>query len=239
MSNTRSIDNPVLLAVDTSDVGQARSLMAELYNDIGGVKLGLEFFAARGPEAVRETAPAGRNLFLDLKLHDIPNTVAGAVTSVAGSCMPDLLTIHAQGGSAMIRAAREASEPFGDARPLIIAVTVLTSLDDGDLEAMGIAGGATEQVVRLGRMAIESGADGLVCSPKEIGALREALGPAPILVVPGIRMAGDAAGDQKRIMTPGDAMSAGASYVVVGRSITAAEDRRAAARAVARDAGAR
>lgn len=238
MSDGTPSENPVLLAVDTNDVRQARSVVAELHDEVGGFKLGLEFFAAHGPKGVREAAPAGRRLFLDLKLHDIPNTVAGAVTSAAGACRPDLLTVHAQGGAAMIRAAREAADAFGAARPAIVAVTVLTSLDDADLEAMGVAGGATAQVVRLGRLAVEAGADGLVCSPKEIAPLREALGPDPMLVVPGIRMAGDARGDQKRIMTPRDAMAAGATYIVVGRSITAAEDRRAAAQRVAAEAGA-
>lgn len=234
MSSSRN--NPVLIAVDTGDIQQASTLIRKTSADIGGVKLGKEFFMANGPEGVRKAAPQGVPLFLDLKLHDIPNTVAGAVASTGQSCTPDLLTIHAQGGAAMIRAAREASDTFGDARPRIIAVTVLTSLDEADLRQMGVAGSVEEQVVRLGRMAIDAGADGLVCSPKEIGPLREALGASPILVVPGIRPAGAALGDQKRVMTPRDAVEAGASYIVVGRAITEADDPAVAARSIATEA---
>ena len=228
--------NPVLIAVDTGDLKEAHGLISRTADHVGGVKLGLEFYMANGAEGVRQAAPGGVPLFLDVKLHDIPNTVAGAVHSAAQACTPDLMTIHAQGGSAMIGAAREASEAFGDARPRIIAVTVLTSLDQDDLGQMGIAGSTEDQVVRLGRMAIESGADGLVCSPREIRPLREALGATPILVVPGIRPAGAAVGDQKRVMTPRDAVEAGASYIVVGRAITAADDPAAAAKAVADEA---
>lgn len=234
MSSNRS--NPVLIAVDTGDIQKAADLIRRTAADVGGVKLGKEFFMANGPEGVRKAAPQGVPLFLDLKLHDIPNTVAGAVTSTGQSCTPDLLTIHAQGGPAMIRAAREASDAFGAARPRIIAVTVLTSLDESDLELMGVAGSVEDYVVRLGRMAVDAGADGLVCSPKEIGPLRQALGASPILVVPGIRPAGSAVGDQKRVMTPREAVEAGASYIVVGRAITAADDPAAAARSVAAEA---
>ncbi|WP_416896213.1 MAG: phosphoribosylanthranilate isomerase [Minwuia sp.] len=214
---SRERTNPVLIAIDTGDIRAASGLIAATTDHVGGVKLGLEYYMANGPEGVRKAAPGGVPLFLDVKLHDIPNTVAGAVSSAAQACTPDLMTIHAQGGPAMIRAAREASDAFGDARPRIIAVTVLTSLDDSDLAQMGVAGSTEEQVVRLGRMAVEAGADGLVCSPMEIGPLREALGMTPILVVPGIRPAGSAVGDQKRVMTPREAVEAGASYIVVGQ----------------------
>jgi orotidine-5'-phosphate decarboxylase len=234
MSTNRN--NPVLIAVDTGDIQQASQLIRRTGADVGGVKLGKEFFMSNGPEGVRKAAPQGVPLFLDIKLHDIPNTVAGAVTSTAQSCTPDLLTIHAQGGPAMIRAARDASDAFGDARPRIIAVTVLTSLDQSDLQLMGVSGSVEDHVVRLGRMAIDAGADGLVCSPMEIGPLREALGASPILVVPGIRPAGSAVGDQKRVMTPREAVQAGASYIVVGRAITAADDPAAAAKSIAAEA---
>lgn len=229
-------ENPVLIAVDTGDVNAAGDLIGATAPFVGGVKLGLEFFMANGPDGVRRAAPEGVPLFLDLKLHDIPNTVAGAVQSTAASCAPQLLTIHAQGGAAMIRAARDAAEGFGASRPKIIAVTVLTSLDDADLAATGIGAGVEEQVLRLGRLAIESGADGLVCSPREVAALRSALGPDPVLVVPGIRPAGAAVGDQKRVMTPRQAVEAGASYIVVGRAITSADDPARAARAIADEA---
>ncbi|WP_417516428.1 orotidine-5'-phosphate decarboxylase [Minwuia sp.] len=234
MSENRN--NPVLIAIDTGDINQASALIRKTTGSVGGIKLGMEYFMANGPEGVRKAAPEDVPLFLDLKLHDIPNTVAGAVTSTSQSCTPNLLTIHAQGGAAMIAAAREASNEFGAARPRIIAVTVLTSLDDADLNQMGVAGTTEEQVVRLGRMAIEAGADGLVCSPREIAPLRDALGASPILVVPGIRPAGAALGDQKRVMTPREAVEAGASYIVVGRAITGADDPAAAAHAVADEA---
>jgi len=234
-----SSSNPVLIAVDTGDIAQASALIERTADAVGGVKLGKEFFMANGPDGVRKAAPDGVPLFLDLKLHDIPNTVAGAVTSTGRSCTPNLLTIHAQGGPAMIRAAREASDAFGESRPRIIAVTVLTSLDADDLALMGVSGSVEDQVVRLGRMAMDAGADGLVCSPKEISPLRQALGASPILVVPGIRPAGSAMGDQKRVMTPREAVEAGASYIVVGRAITGAEDPAEAARAIAAEAAGR
>lgn len=234
MSSSRS--NPVLIAVDTGDIGEAATLIGRTAAHVGGVKLGKEFFMANGPAGVQKAAPRDVPLFLDLKLHDIPNTVAGAVTSASRACTPHLLTIHAQGGAAMVRAAREAANAFGDSRPRIIAVTVLTSLDGQDLHQMGVHATVEEQVVRLGRMAVEAGADGLVCSPKEIGPLRNALGASPILVVPGIRPAGSAMGDQKRVMTPREAVEAGASYIVVGRAITGAGDPAAAAASIAAEA---
>ncbi len=229
---SKKSENPVLIAVDTGDVAKATAMIAETAPHVGGVKLGKEFFMANGPAGVQQAAPRGVPLFLDLKLHDIPNTVAGAVTSTGQSCTPHLLSIHAQGGPAMIRAAREAADAFGEARPRIIAVTVLTSLNEDDLCLMGVSGTVEDQVVRLGRMAIEAGADGLVCSPFEIMPLRNALGEEPILVVPGIRPAGAALGDQKRVATPAAALSDGADHIVVGRPVWAAEDPRAAANAI-------
>ncbi|MBY4641291.1 orotidine-5'-phosphate decarboxylase [Gluconacetobacter entanii] len=196
------------------------------------VKLGLEFTYAQGLEAVSEVA-GDLPLFLDLKLHDIPNTVASAIGSLA-RVRPAMLTIHASGGRAMIAAARRAVDdafPEG-ARPLLLAVTVLTSLDAEALHETGVESSVADQVVRLGRLAVSAGADGLVCSPHEIGLLRAALGEEPVLVVPGIRPAGSAAGDQKRIMTPAQAHAAGADYIVVGRPITRAPDPAAAAAAI-------
>jgi len=179
-------------------------------------------------------AIAGRPVFLDLKLHDIPNTVAGGVRAVL-PLAPRLLTLHAAGGAAMIAAARQAAEAAGTARPLLLAVTVLTSLDAAALASIGITGTSAAQVVRLAKLAVSAGADGIVCSPLEVAAVRAALGPGPKLVVPGIRPAGAAVGDQARVMTPAEAVAAGADWIVVGRPITGAADPGAAASAIAAD----
>lgn len=196
----------------------------------GVLKLGLEFFLANGATGYR--AIAGRPVFLDLKLHDIPNTVAGGVRAVL-PLAPRMLTLHAAGGAAMIAAARQAADAAGAARPLLLAVTVLTSLDATALASIGVSATPQEQVIRLGRLAVAAGADGLVCSPLEVAALRAALGPGPKLVVPGIRPAGAAVGDQARVMTPAEAVAAGADWIVVGRPITGAPDPGAAAAAIA------
>ena len=209
----------VIVALDTTDLGRAASWADATAPHVGLFKLGLEFFLAHGAAGVR--AMAGRPIFLDLKLHDIPNTVAGGVRAVL-PLAPRMLTVHAAGGAAMIAAARDAANEAGSARPMILAVTVLTSLDQASLAATGVSGSPSDQVLRLARLAREAGADGLVCSPLEVAMLRATLGPEPILVVPGIRPAGSAAGDQARIMTPADAVAAGADWIVVGRPITEA-----------------
>ncbi|WP_282757930.1 orotidine-5'-phosphate decarboxylase [Komagataeibacter saccharivorans] len=223
----------LIVALDTKDTAQAVRWRHETAGHAGAVKLGLEFTYACGLDAVREAA-GDSPLFLDLKLHDIPNTVASAIGSLA-ALRPAMLTIHASGGRAMIAAARVAvNETFPEnARPLLLAVTVLTSMDAGALHETGVEGSVEAQVVRLGRLAIESGADGLVCSSHEIAPLRQALGDKPVLVVPGIRPAGSALGDQKRVMTPAQARDAGADWIVVGRPITRASDPAAAAAAIA------
>jgi len=193
------------------------------------LKLGLEFFASCGPAGVAALgAPA---LFLDLKLHDIPNTVAGVVRSLV-KLRPALLTLHACGGAAMIAAARAAVDA-ADSPMRLLAVTVLTSLDADALRATGVRDTPQDQALRLGALAVAAGAHGLVCSAHEVAALRAALGPGPLLVVPGIRPAGSATGDQARTMTPRAAVQAGADYIVVGRPITAAPDPAAAAAAIA------
>lgn len=219
--------NPILCAIDTPDRARAQRLVSALAGSVGGVKLGLEFFSANGPEGVRAVA-RGIELFLDLKLHDIPNTVAGAVRS-ALALDPLLLTLHCAGGPAMLRAAAEAR---GVQRTKLLGVTVLTSLDDSDLAATGQSGPIENQVRRLALLAKQSGLDGVVCSPQEVALLRQACGPDFLLVVPGIRPAGSAAGDQKRIQTPRAAIEAGADYLVIGRPITEAGDPAAAARAI-------
>ena len=220
--------NPILCAIDTPEMSRAGALIAATAGAVGGVKLGLEFFAAHGPEGVRKAAGAHANLFLDLKLHDIPNTVAGAVRA-ALELDPAFLSLHTAGGAAMMRAAAEAR---ADRRTKLLGVTVLTSLDDSDLAAVGQSGPVADQVRRLALLAQASGLDGVVCSPHEVALLRASCGPSFVLVVPGIRPAGASVGDQKRIQTPRDAIAAGADYLVIGRPITEAPDPAAAARAI-------
>jgi orotidine-5'-phosphate decarboxylase len=226
----------IFVAIDRMHAGEATADLARLGGEGFAVKLGLEFFVANGPEGVRKVAGA-RPLFLDLKLHDIPNTVAGGVRSAA-LCGPRFLTVHASGGRAMLAAARDAAAAAGPSRPLLLAITVLTSLDDADLEAVGQRGPAGEQALRLAQLAQESGMDGVVCSPHEIARLRKAVGPGFKLVVPGIRPQWAAAGDQKRVMTPREAVDLGADHLVIGRPITQAADPKAAlARVLAEIAG--
>jgi orotidine-5'-phosphate decarboxylase len=223
--------NPILCAIDTNEIARAEALIAATAGAVGGVKLGLEFFAAHGPAGIRTAAAGQRNVFLDLKLHDIPNTVAGAVKSSL-ALDPLLLTLHCAGGPAMMRAAAEAR---GNARTRLLGVTVLTSLDDSDLAATGQNGPAAAQVKRLALLAQASGLDGVVCSPQEVAMLRATCRKDFLLVVPGIRPAGAAAQDQKRVQTPRDAITAGADYLVIGRPITEAPDPQAAARAILAD----
>jgi len=227
----------IFVGLDTPDIDKAARLAKALIGAVGGVKIGKELFTAQGPDGVRMAA-GGAPLFLDLKFHDIPNTVAGAVRA-AVHLRPKILNVHASGGRAMMtaaaEAAREASEDLGVERPKVIGVTVLTSLDEKDLEEVGQKGPAKDQVKRLALLAQDSGLDGVVCSAKEIALLRKSCGPDFLLVVPGIRPAWSVAGDQKRIMTPEDAVAAGADHIVIGRPITAAEDPLAAARHMAAD----
>jgi orotidine-5'-phosphate decarboxylase len=222
----------LIAALDTPDPARAAGWARALGRDVGLVKVGLELFVAHGPAAVAAVAEAGTPIFLDLKLHDIPNTVAGATRSAAALGVA-MLTLHAGGGEAMIAAAREAAEKAGGARPMLLAVTVLTSLGAADLAATGVAGGPAQQVLRLGQLAIAAGADGLVCSAHEVAPLRATLGPDVPLIVPGIRPAGADTGDQKRVMTPEQAVAAGADWLVLGRPLTGAPDPAAAARAIA------
>jgi orotidine-5'-phosphate decarboxylase len=223
--------NPIFCAIDTADLGQAKGIAQAVRNAVS-IKLGLEFFAAHGPAGVREVAGKAP-LFLDLKLHDIPNTVAGAVRAAA-ALKPLFLTLHCSGGKAMLRAAAEAAaQAVPDRQRLkLLGVSVLTSLDDEDLAAVGQQGPVAEQVRRLALLARDCGLDGVVCSPLEVAMLREACGPNFLLVVPGIRLLGLAAGDQKRVMGPRETLAAGADYLVIGRPITGAPDPAAAARAM-------
>ncbi len=225
-------------ALDTIDLAQARLWAGQVAGHVDGVKLGLEFFLAHGPAGVRAIQGVGLPIFLDLKLHDIPNTVASAVRAVAGLGVA-VMTVHASGGSAMLRAAvesaRETAAKAGVPVPSIVGVTVLTSLADEDLQQTGQLGPLPDQVVRLAQLAVASGLAGVVSSAKEAALLRARLGPKPLLVVPGIRPTWADAGDQKRIVTPGEAVRLGGNLLVVGRPITAARDPADAARRVRED----
>jgi orotidine-5'-phosphate decarboxylase len=232
--------NPVFCAIDAPTLDEAKRLIGLVAGAVGGIKLGLEFFMAAGPEGVREARSTGVPLFLDIKLHDIPNTVAGAIRSVV-PLSPTYITIHASGGRAMMQAAAEAArseaDKLGVPRPKLLGVTVLTSLDVGDLEAVGQGMEVSAQVERLARLAESSGLDGVICAPTEIARLRRILKPTSVLMVPGIRPAGSEAGDQKRVMTPKEAMELGATHLVIGRPITGATDPAAAARDIAAQLG--
>jgi orotidine-5'-phosphate decarboxylase len=226
------LPNRIIAALDTTDLATAQTWARSLAPHCGLMKLGLAFFMAHGPAGVR--AVTDRPVFLDLKLHDIPNTVAGAVAAILplGARM---LTLHAAGGAAMIAAARRAADAGGAERPKLLAVTVLTSLSPAALAETGVIGSPSEQVLRLARLALDAGADGLVCSPQEVALLRRHIGPTPLLVVPGIRPEGSPAGDQARTMTPREAVAAGADWLVIGRPITGAANPAEAAAAIAAD----
>ena len=231
--------NRILAALDVESAQQATSLADTLRGVVGGFKIGKQLFTAEGPPIVRALAERGDRVFLDLKFHDIPNTVAGAVTSAVttGAWM---VNVHASGGRKMMQAAAHAAATaagrLARERPLVIAVTVLTSLDDPQLQEIGMARGVIEQVVHLARLAQYSGLDGVVASPQEVAAIRQTCGPDFLIVTPGIRPARGqvATDDQARTMGPGEAVAAGASFVVIGRPITAAPDPRAAAQDIAR-----
>ena len=222
---------PVFCALDRPDRAGTLALARAVAPHVGGLKLGLELFVADGPEGVRAVAALGRPVFLDLKLHDIPNTVAGAVRAACGLGAA-MLTLHAAGGPAMLRAAVAAAEEAAS-RPLLLGVTVLTSLDDRDLVAVGVPGAVTDQVLRLADLAQACGLDGVICSPLEIAALRRRVDPGFRLVVPGIRPAGTDTGDQKRTLGPAEALARGADALVIGRPITGAPDPAAAAALIA------
>ncbi len=227
--------NPIFVALDTPDLATASSIATRVAPYVGGLKVGLEFVSANGPEGVRTLVKTGRPVFLDVKLHDIPNTVAGAMKALAplGAA---IINVHASGGAAMMRAAVEAAASV-QPRPKVLAVTVLTSLEAADLSAMGVSGSPMEQVVRLAKLTKEAGIDGVVCSPLEIEAVRAACGPDFLIVTPGVRPAGGSLDDQRRVMTPQRALAAGADILVIGRPITGAADPAEAARAIAADLG--
>jgi len=230
----------IFVALDTPDIDRARALVAAVRGRIGGFKVGLELFTSHGPRLIDEILDSGSEVFLDLKFHDIPNTVAGAAAAAA-RCGASFFTVHASGGQTMIRraveAAGEAAEEAGLAPPVVLAVTVLTSHDDEELDSIGLAGPCGAAVLRLAGLAREAGAGGLVCSPLELGKIRAAF-PQGVVVVPGIRPAGLGAvtrDDQSRTASPASAVRAGADRLVIGRPITRAEDPAAAAEAIAEE----
>jgi orotidine-5'-phosphate decarboxylase len=220
------MSSPVYVAIDTPDLARAKDIVARVKHHVGGIKLGLEFFSANGRAGVREIAALGLPIFLDLKFHDIPNTVGKAIQALR-PLEPTILTVHAAGGRAMMEDAKAAA-PTGTK---VVGVTVLTSLDDSDLVSIGVEGDPHGQVMRLAMLAKEAGLDGIVCSGQEVAAIKK-LWPKGFFVVPGVRPANGDAGDQKRVVTPRQALDDGASILVVGRPITQAEDPDAAARAI-------
>lgn len=216
----------IYVAIDTPRLDRAVELAGRVKNHVGGLKLGLEFFAANGGGGVQEMAKFGLPIFLDLKLHDIPNTVAKAMQALR-PLAPAIVTVHAAGGRAMMEDAKAAA-PEGTK---VVGVTVLTSLDVDDLESIGVGGAAHDQVMRLTELAREAGLDGVVCSGNEVKAAK-ALWPKGFFIVPGVRPANGDAGDQKRVVTPRQALDHGASILVIGRPITQSENPDAAARAI-------
>ena len=226
----------LLVALDVDTVAEARALADQLRGIVGGFKIGSRLFTSAGPAFVEELASRGDRVFLDLKFHDIPNTVAGAITA-ATRLGVWMVNVHASGGSAMMRAARAAADEEAARAscpaPLVIAVTLLTSLDQGALAEIGLNSSVTAQVERLAALTEAAGLDGVVASPQEIAIIRRACGPRFAIVTPGIRGTGDAKGDQSRTLSAVGALAAGASYLVVGRPIIAAADPRAAAERIA------
>lgn len=228
----------IFVALDTTDLDQAVMLAEALRDDVGGMKVGKEFFTALGPQGVERIAETGMPLFLDLKFHDIPNTVAGAIHA-AVRLKPFMLNVHALGGAQMMRAAAGAAsmaaEKAGFTKPLVIGVTILTSLGEDDLKLVGVKTPVIDEVAKLAILAKASNLDGVVCSAKEIMTLRGACGPDFKLVVPGIRPEWASKDDQKRVVTPAEAIALGADYLVIGRPITAADDPVQAAKRIAEE----
>jgi orotidine-5'-phosphate decarboxylase len=220
----------LIVALDVPSAAQARQLIQSLGETVNTYKIGKQLFVAEGPQFVRELVASGRKVFLDLKFHDIPNTVAEAVRSAA-SLGVSMLNVHASGGSKMMKAAAEAAAQ-SSTKPLVLAVTVLTSLSDADMQEIGVSGNAQTQVLRLAALARRAGCGGIIASAQEAGALRRELGEGFDIVVLGIRPSGADIGDQARVMTPRDAIAAGATYLGVGRPILQAADPALAARQI-------
>ncbi|HZQ95951.1 MAG TPA: orotidine-5'-phosphate decarboxylase [Candidatus Sulfotelmatobacter sp.] len=219
----------LIVALDVSTAAAARKIVAAVGDSAFTYKVGMQLYTAEGPQVVRDLVASGRRVFLDLKYHDIPNTV-GAAVAEAAKLGVSMLTVHASGSNKMLRAAVEAAK----VRPelMVLAVTVLTSLDAGDLEKIGVRGAVSDTVVRLATIALANGCQGIVASAREASTLRAELGNQFAIVTPGVRPAGSSVGDQVRVVAPAEAIASGASYIVVGRPITEAADPAAEARAI-------
>ena len=224
----------LIVALDVDEFQKAKKIVQALYPTVKIFKVGSTLFTACGPEIIKAINDKGARVFLDLKFHDIPSTVAGAVESAARHRVY-MLTVHAIGGSHMVREAVQAAQRAGQVRPQILGVTVLTSMNDNDLKDIGVSRSAEEEVVHLARLAKEAGADGVVASAAEILPLRRALGKNFIIVTPGIRPSGSSRGDQKRVATPAAAIASGADYIVMGRPIIEAADPAGAARQILKE----
>jgi orotidine-5'-phosphate decarboxylase len=220
----------LIVALDVSSAAVAHQIVATLGESVSFYKVGMQLYTAEGPGVVRELVASGRRVFLDLKYHDIPNTVAAAVAEAA-RLQVSMLTVHASGGGKMLRAAAEAARAVNPAMR-VLAVTVLTSLEDNDLDRIGVRGRVQDQVVRLAALALADGCHGVVASAREAAQLRSEFGADFVIVTPGVRPVGSAPGDQVRVVTPAEAIAAGATHIVVGRPITAAADPAAEARAI-------
>ncbi|MBL1241928.1 MAG: orotidine-5'-phosphate decarboxylase [OCS116 cluster bacterium] len=223
--NSNNPYNPTLVALDTPDLGHALKLAKSLADKVGGMKLGMEFFNANGPQGVKQIVDLGMPVFIDLKLSDIPNTVAAGIRALL-PLEPFMLNIHILGGRQMMQAAVAAineAETLGYTRPMLIGVTIVTSMEDADMQELGMNRTASEQVIHLAKLAQDCGLDGVVCSSHEIADIKAACGAEFKTIVPGIRPKGVAAHDQKRVMTPAEAINQGADYLVIGRAITQAE----------------
>jgi len=220
------LQKKIIVALDTTDVDKALNL-TKLIPDVGAFKLGLEYFCANGPSGIKVIAQTGVNIFLDLKFHDIPNTVIGAIQASL-NMQPYMMTVHLSGGFNMLKKSMDSIKSSyvksSLKRPLILGVSVLTSIDNTDFDSLGLSGKVEDQVLRLGQLAISAGLDGLVCSAKELKILRREFGSNFILVTPGIRLKDGEINDQKRIVTPYQALTDGANYLVIGRPITASKD---------------
>ena len=227
MAQSISPKDRIFCAIDTTDLDHAIDLASKLSGVIGGAKLGKEFFAAHGPQGVQAVAKVGMPIFLDVKYHDIPNTVAGAIRAVTPTGLK-IVNVHAAGGIEMMKrageAARETAAKAGVDAPWVIAVTILTSMDQHDLDDVGLKGPIDERVVKLAELTQKAGLDGVVCSAREITSVRAACGPDFKLITPGIRPAWAASNDQKRVVTPADAVAMGSDVLVIGRPITKADD---------------
>ena len=240
MFTSLAVKNPIIAALDVPNAEEALKLAEAIAPAVGAFKIGKELFVSAGPDIVKRVRDTGAAVFLDLKFHDIPNTVAKAVASAVRLDV-QMLTVHTCGGSTMLEraleGANEAATETGNAAPLILGVTVLTSMDENDLNEVGVPRQPGDQVTHLAQLATKTGLKGLVCSPMEIAPLREVLPSEMQLVTPGIRPVGSDTGDQKRVMTPADAIGAGANWLVIGRPIYGADNPRAAAEGISESLG--